>query len=391
MVLAGRVRAAGLEGRDQRHRLHVAPAHADREPPVRHRRPRPGHLRAHALRRPHLARRRPGGDADGDARRRDDRRDRRHLARRRRRGADVADRPVPVAAAAAAAADPDLPVPRRAEGGVRPRGRRLHPDRAGDRRLSLDAGGAPGAGAVLLAAREGVRRGGARARRVGAAPGHAPHPAQLARAGDRRRHDRRRRGDHRRVDAVVPRPRLSARHPDLGPDPVRQQGVPRHRAALGSLSRHRRSSSRCCASTSSATACATRSIRAGCSDVRAGQAADAGQVAVALGRAARRRHRRAAAADQGTEDALQDRRRLAARGRRRRPDDRPRRDRLRRRRVGLRQDGDGDDGAEAAADAARQDRRRRGALAGARPRHARATTRCAASAPRRSRSSSRSR
>jgi peptide/nickel transport system permease protein len=38
----------------------------------------------------------------------------------RRRGADVAHRPVPVAAAAAAAADPDLPVPRRAEGGVRP-------------------------------------------------------------------------------------------------------------------------------------------------------------------------------------------------------------------------------------------------------------------------------
>ena len=71
-------------------------------------------------------------------------------------------------------------------------------------------------------AREGVRRGGARARRLGAAPGRPPHPAQLARAGDRRRHDRRRRGDHRRVDALVPRPRLPARHPDLGPHPVRQ-------------------------------------------------------------------------------------------------------------------------------------------------------------------------
>ena len=44
---------------------------------------------------------------------------------------------------------------------------------------------------------------------------------------------------------------------------------------------HRRSSSPCCASTSSATACATRSIRAGCCDGCAGQAADAGQVAVA--------------------------------------------------------------------------------------------------------------
>ena len=41
------------------------------------------------------------------------RRDRRHVARRGRRGADVAHRPVPVAAAAAAAAADHLPVPRR--------------------------------------------------------------------------------------------------------------------------------------------------------------------------------------------------------------------------------------------------------------------------------------
>jgi peptide/nickel transport system permease protein len=34
-------------------------------------------------------------------------------------------------------------------------------------------------GAVLLAAREGVRRGGARARRLGAAPGGAAHPARI--------------------------------------------------------------------------------------------------------------------------------------------------------------------------------------------------------------------
>ena len=81
------------------------------------------------------------------------------------RGADVADRPVPVAAAAAAAAAGDLSVPRRAEGRVRRRGRRLHPDRRGDRRLALDAGRAARARAVPLAAREGVRRGGARARR----------------------------------------------------------------------------------------------------------------------------------------------------------------------------------------------------------------------------------
>ena len=65
---------------------------------------------------------------------------------------------------------------------VGPEVRRLHPDRRRDRRLPLDAGGAAGARAVPVAAREGVRRGGARARRLDDAPGRAPHPAQLARA-----------------------------------------------------------------------------------------------------------------------------------------------------------------------------------------------------------------
>ena len=49
---------------------------------------------------------------------------------------------------------------------VRPGRRRLHPDRACDRRLPLDAGGAAGAGAVPVAAREGVRRSGAGAWRT---------------------------------------------------------------------------------------------------------------------------------------------------------------------------------------------------------------------------------
>ena len=80
-------------------------------------------------------------------------------------GADVAHRSVPVAAAIAAAAAADLPVPRRAQGRVRPRGRHLHPDRAGDRRAALDAGRPAGARAVPLAAREGVRRSRPRARR----------------------------------------------------------------------------------------------------------------------------------------------------------------------------------------------------------------------------------
>ncbi len=41
-----------------------------------------------------------------------------------------------------------------------------------------------------------------------------------------------------------------------------RQGLPRHRAAPGRCSRGRRSSWRCCRSTSSATACATRSTPA---------------------------------------------------------------------------------------------------------------------------------
>ena len=57
--------------------------------------------------------------------------------------------------------------------------------------------------------------------------------------GDRRRHHRRRRRHHRRVDAVVPRARLSARHSDLGSPAVRRQGLPRHRPALGAVSGRR--------------------------------------------------------------------------------------------------------------------------------------------------------
>ena len=128
------------------------------------------------------------------------------------------------------------------EGRVRPGGRRVRDDRRRDRRPALDAGRAAGARAVPLAAREGIRRGGARARRDQAAAGGAPHPAERARAGDRRRHDRRRGRHHRGVDAVVPRPRLPARHPDLGPHPLRRQGLSRHRAALGAVSRAPRSS-----------------------------------------------------------------------------------------------------------------------------------------------------
>src|SRR5207245_1624389 len=43
----------------------------------------------------------------------------------------------------------------------------------------------------------------------------------------------------RGVHALVPGPRLPARHPDLGTTPVRRQGQPRLRPPLGDLPRHR--------------------------------------------------------------------------------------------------------------------------------------------------------
>ena len=145
---------------------------------------------------------------------------------------------------------------------VRPGGRRVHPDRRGDRRPALDAGGAAGARAVPLAAREGVRRGGARARRQQSAPGGAPHPAERARPGDRRRHDRRRGRDHRRIRRS--RSSASAFRPTSRPGAA-SFSTPRTTSTsrrTGRCSPARRSSSPCCRSTSSATACATRSIRA---------------------------------------------------------------------------------------------------------------------------------
>src|SRR5438067_889785 len=178
--------------------------------PVRHRRSRPGPVRAHALWRPHLACRRAFGDGGRGCRWHYRRLGRRHVARLGRCRADVADRSVPVAARTAGAAAADLPVSRSVEAARWARARRLFPDRRGDRRLPLDAGGAARAGAVPVVAREGVRRGGTRARRVEMASGGAPHPAQFAGAGDRRRQRRCRRRDHPRIDAVVSRARLSA-------------------------------------------------------------------------------------------------------------------------------------------------------------------------------------
>ena len=103
------------------------------------------------------------------------------------------------------------------------------------------------------------------ARALGAskvAPGGAPHPAQCARAGDRRRHDRRRRRDHRRSRRC--RSSASASRPTSRPGAA-SCSTPRTISTSRRIGRcfpAARSSSPCCPSTSSATACATRSIRA---------------------------------------------------------------------------------------------------------------------------------
>src|SRR3981081_3448025 len=122
----------------------------------------------------------------------------------------------------------------------------LYRVRPGDRRLSLDAGGAPGPRPVPVVAREGIRRSGAGARRHHAASGHQAYPAEFARTGHRRRYHRRRSGDYRGIDAVVPRPRLSVRHSDLGAPVVRCKGLSRHRTALGAVRRRRHFPDRAC-------------------------------------------------------------------------------------------------------------------------------------------------
>ena len=231
----GADRAVLLQGRHQRHRLPGPPGGAQPEAPAGHRRPRPRPACPRAVRRAHLAGGGHGGDVDGHHRGGVHRRAGRHFARLGRRRADVADRPVPEPAATAAAAVADLPVPRAFEAGVWIGGGHLHPHRRRHRRLSLDAGGAPGAGAVLQPAREGIRRGRPRPGRQHAARRRAPHPAQQPGPGDRGGHHRRGRGHHCREHAQLSRPRVPARHSHLGPHPLRRARLHGHRRALGDV------------------------------------------------------------------------------------------------------------------------------------------------------------
>ena len=257
------VRVVPVEGADQRNRFHGPPQAAIVGAPARHRRSGPGPAGAHDLWWTHLAGRGLRSDGRRHRRRHHRRRHCRHVAWRRRLGPDVAHRPLSVAADVAAAAAGDLFLPRFPQGAVRAGGRRLHPDRHRHRRLALDAGGKARARAVSLAAREGVRRGGACAGRQQDAPGRAPHPAQRAGPGDRGRHHRRRRRHHRRV-----RP---CRSWGWASRPTSRPGAafcttPRTISTslrIGRCSPAPPSFSPCSPSTSSATACAMRSIRAG--------------------------------------------------------------------------------------------------------------------------------
>ncbi len=149
---------------------------------------------------------------------------------------------------------------------IGPGTRDLHPGRRGDRRLSLDDCGPAGARAVLRAAREGVRRGGARPRRLDLPPGGAPHPAERARAGDRRRHDRRGRGNHRRNRPCRSWALAFRRTFRPGAASCSTPRISSTSRRTGPCSPAARSSSRCSPSTSSATACAMRSIRAASCD-----------------------------------------------------------------------------------------------------------------------------
>ena len=73
------------------------------------------------------------------------------------------------------------------------------------------------------------------------------------------------------IDAVVPRPRLSARHPELGPVIVTMPRIISTSPRIGPCSRAARSFSRYSRSALSATGCATRSTRARCCEVANGE------------------------------------------------------------------------------------------------------------------------
>ena len=90
---------------------------------------------------------------------------------------------------------------------------------------------------------------------------HPPHPAERAVADHGLGDARGRQRDHHRERALLPRPRLPARLPDLGAAALRRRQLHDADPGAGDLARPRDLADRARRSTSSATACATRSIR----------------------------------------------------------------------------------------------------------------------------------
>ena len=132
-----------------------------------------------------------------------------------------------------------LSVPRRPQGAIRSGGRRVHPDCRRHRQLALDAA-ARLVRAQFLSLREKEFVEAARA--LGASKPrivvrhilpNALGPVIVAATIDVAA------AIIAEFDALVPRPRLSARHTELGPHPVRRQGLSRLRAVLGAVSRRR--------------------------------------------------------------------------------------------------------------------------------------------------------
>src|SRR5262245_15213210 len=220
----GPARPARLPRPDRRDRLQGEAQATHVGSSVRDRRSGPGHPGPDPLRRADL----PGGRR----RRHADRCLRRHhggvgLRAGRRDGGqhvDASDRPVPGTPSAADHPARVLPLPRVSQALDGGGARRVRADRRGDRLLALDAGRPPGPSPVPLATREGICGSGPRPRGPDLAADRSPRAAERARSRHRRRVARGGHGNHPRVDALLPRPRLSPRHSDVGADPLRREG-----------------------------------------------------------------------------------------------------------------------------------------------------------------------
>src|SRR5262249_4108740 len=121
------------------------------------------------------------------------------------------------------------------EESVRSGDRRVFADRGRDWGAQLDVRVAAGSRLVSVDQAEGVRGSGALHRCEQPALDADAYPAEHPERGDRRRHGRRRRGDHHRISAVVSWTRVSAGYADLGTTVVRRPELPRSGATPGDI------------------------------------------------------------------------------------------------------------------------------------------------------------